>query len=189
MRSPWPGHLRPATRLHGESAPVAPLPLPTSSTPREIPFPPKSNWPSEVPEPILPALARLLRAARQPRCWGGPLPAAGVCPVLSAPLREHAPNYRRAHRRRSPAATPPRRPAVPRRHHAALRAFVTSRRRTAAGRIGSATRASRRSEVPGSTSARSRPDGSACSTGRHRPCRCAAACRRRSRGTPPGSAP
>jgi hypothetical protein len=70
------------------------------------------------------------------------------------------------------------------------RAWVrTSRRRRGGGRSGPATRASRRAPVRVSIRSRSRLAGTPCSIRRRRPCRCAAACTRRSRATPPRSGP
>ena len=63
--------------------------------------------------------------------------------------------------------------------------FATSHRTTATGRSARATPASPQAPAHASSAARSRPDGRPCSTRRRRPCRCAAACRRRSRGTRP----
>ena len=69
--------------------------------------------------------------------------------------------------------------------HVGARACVTSRRTTAAGRTARATRAWRPALGRASSGARSRPGDTPCRKRRRRPCRCAAACRRRSHGTPP----
>ena len=91
--------------------------------------------------------------------------------------RRRSPCWRRASRRR--------RVAQAARRHGDARAFATSRTTMAVGHSGRATRASHRAPALASTSARSRPGGRPCSTRRRRLCRCAAGCRRRSRGTRP----
>jgi hypothetical protein len=72
---------------------------------------------------------------------------------------------------------------------AGVRACATSRMTLAAACRARATRASRRAPARASSAARLRRGGRPCSTRKRRPCRYGAGCRRRSRGTHPGSAP
>ena len=71
----------------------------------------------------------------------------------------------------------------------AWRASATTHTTTAADRAGGSSRASPRQRARGSNGAQSRRGGSVCSRRKRRPCRCAAACRRRNRGTRRHSGP
>jgi hypothetical protein len=114
---------------------------------------------------------------RQPeRCGLRPQP---VPP--SSSRRRRSPRWPRASRLRSGARAA--------RRHGDARACATSRRTTAAGRSERATDASHRARALTSIGARSRRGGRPRNRRRRPPCRCAAACWHRARGSPPGGAP
>jgi hypothetical protein len=105
------------------------------------------------------------------------------------PRGARTPSSRTPRRPRSPVATHPTPPAGRPLPDADAHARATNRRTTAGARSDHATPASRRGPTRGSSGAQSRLGGTPCNRRTRPPCRCAATCRRRSRGTGRRSGP